>query len=432
MIVETWTRVEVRALRDAALRMTQEQFAEQIGWSVATVRKWERATESRPVRGQRAADLDTWLAKLSPEQMRRFTLAVSAVRSPVPAGLPPGVGVAGEEEDVNRRQFGQLAALVATVPAWNPNRIGMADVDRLNAFTSELGAMDQMVGGANLLPTAIDALARAQDLLHAGLFDDRTGRAWMSAVGELAVKTGWLAYDADRPGLARRCYADAMSLASAAGDDDLTVHASLNAALQAIHSARSGESSPSYAHMLVQRAGDLVRRRPPGRIHALIAARQAAAYGVAGDCHGVARAMSTAWREIDSAEAYEPAEECAPWLRFVTHSEVRGHEARALADSGRHGHALRLYEVAAAEPASARNAALATAWYAAALARSGDTSGAIDAARPVLDALEGSVASPRTVRVLEPIRVAAGAHSAGEEFRTRFDALTTTKGTAVD
>lgn len=39
VIVEVWTRAEVRALRDAALRMTQEQFAEQIGWAVATVRK---------------------------------------------------------------------------------------------------------------------------------------------------------------------------------------------------------------------------------------------------------------------------------------------------------------------------------------------------------------------------------------------------------
>ncbi|BDU07947.1 hypothetical protein FMUBM48_42100 [Nocardia cyriacigeorgica] len=153
---------------------------------------------------------------------------------------------------------------------------------------------------------------------------------------------------------------------------------------------------------------------------------------MAGDAHGVARAISTAWREIGSAVEYEPADECAPWLRFVTHSEVRGHEARAFADIGHHCRALSLYEIAVAEPASARNSANASAWYAAALARSGDTSGAIDAARPVLDALEGSVASPRTVRVLEPIRAASGAGSAGEEFRARFDALTTTKCPAVD
>lgn len=431
MIVEVWTRVEVRALRDAALRMTQEQFAEQIGWSVATVRKWERATESRPVRGQRAADLDSWLAKLSPEQMRRFALAVSAPRAAAQRHSPSG-GVE-DEADVNRREFSKAAALtVATLPQWNPSRIGMADVERLDAFTAELGRLDQAVGGANLLPTAVDALAQAQGLLHRGAFDEKTGRAWMSAVGELAVKTGWLAHDADRTDLARRCYADALSLASAADDDDLTVHAALNAALQTIHLARSGTASPSYARMLVQRAGHLVRRRPPGRIHALIAAREAAVCGVAGDRHGVARAMSTAWREMDSAAEYEPADECAPWLRFVTHTEVRGHEARAHSDTGNHGRALALYEVAAAEPASARNAANTAAWFAVALVHTGDVAGAIDAVRPVLNALEGPVASPRTLRVLKPIRLAVDTGSEGEEFRVRFDALTTRKGPTVD
>ncbi|MBF6319012.1 helix-turn-helix domain-containing protein [Nocardia cyriacigeorgica] len=432
MIVEVWTRVEVRALRDAALRMTQEQFAEQIGWSVATVRKWERATESRPVRGQRAADLDSWLARLSPEAMRRFALAISTARPPSPVQLLPTAGVDGEEDAVNRRQFGQLAAIAVAVPQSSTSRIGIADVKRLREFTSELTALDQSVGGANLLPNAVGALAQAQGLLHGSAFDEKTGRAWMSAVGELAVETGWLAHDADESDVARRCYADALSLASAADDDDLTVHAALNSALQTISLARRGEASPSYAQMLIQRAGDLVRRRPPGRIHALIAARQAAAHGVAGDRHGVARAMSIAWREMDSAVEYEPTEDCEPWLRFVTHSEVRGHEARAYTATGNHGRALALYEVTAAEPASARNAANAAAWFAAALARTGDASGAIEAAKPVLITLEKSVASPRTLRVLTPVRLAADAGSEAEEFRERFDALTTTKGRAVD
>lgn len=432
MIVETWTRVEVRALRDAALRMTQEQFAEQIGWSVATVRKWERATESRPVRGQRAADLDSWLAKLSPEQMRGFALAVSAVRLPQQGQLSQPAGVAGEEDEMKRRQFGLLAAVAATAPTWNPVRFGMTDVERLNAFTSELGMMDQMVGGAKLLPTAIDVLAQAEGQLHGGVFNEKTGRAWMSAMGGLAVQTGWLAYDADRPDVARRCYADALSLASAADDDDLTAHAALNSALQTIHLARLGKASPSYAQMLIQRADDLVRRRPPGRIHALIAARKAAAFGVAGDRRGVARAIATAWREMDSAAEYEPVDECAPWLRFVTHTEVRGHEARACADTGNHGRALALYEVAAAEPASARNATNATACFATALARAGDLDGAIEAAQPVLHALEESVASPRTLRVLEPIRVAVATRFEDSGFRARFDALVTTKGSAVE
>src|SRR5690606_36980938 len=137
--------------------MTQEQFAEQIGWSVATVRKWERATESRPVRGQRAADLDSWLAKLSPEAMCRFTLAVSSAR-PSAQGHPTP-GRIDDEADVNRREFGKAAALTAaTLPTSNHSRIGMADVERLDAFTAELEAADQAVGGAGLLSSAVDTL----------------------------------------------------------------------------------------------------------------------------------------------------------------------------------------------------------------------------------------------------------------------------------
>lgn len=431
MIVEVWTRVEVRALRDAALRMTQEQFAEQIGWSVATVRKWERATESRPVRGQRAADLDSWLAKLSPEQMHRFALAVSAPRAVAQRHSPSG-GVE-DEADVNRREFSKAAALtVATLPQWNPSRIGMADVDRLNAFTAELEAAQQRVGGAGLLPTAVDALERSQALVHNCVFDDATGRALMSAVGELAVQTGWLAYDAERTELAWRCYSDALSLAFTADDDDLTVHACLNAALQTTTLARVGRASPSYALALTRRAGSLVRRRPAGRIHALIAAREAAAHGTAGDWSSVQRSVSGAWREMDNAISHEPVDECAPWLRFVSHSEIRFHEGRACTDSGRHERALGLFEVVAGEPASAGNAVHRAAWKSAALARTGDVWSAIDAAAPVLDALEGWLSSPRALKVLEPVRLAADTVAEGEEFRLRYDALKATKGHSVD
>ncbi len=50
MIVSKWTKVEVKALRSAALRLTQELLAERTGFRVATIRKWERATTDRPVR----------------------------------------------------------------------------------------------------------------------------------------------------------------------------------------------------------------------------------------------------------------------------------------------------------------------------------------------------------------------------------------------
>lgn len=77
MIVSTWTGAEVRALRTVALRLTQEQFAERLGFQPPTIRKWERATHERPVRGDLAAALDVELSRLTDEQRDRFTVAVA-------------------------------------------------------------------------------------------------------------------------------------------------------------------------------------------------------------------------------------------------------------------------------------------------------------------------------------------------------------------
>ncbi|MEV0357480.1 hypothetical protein AB0H71_15595 [Nocardia sp. NPDC050697] len=433
MIVERWTAAEVRALRVSALRDTQEQFARRIGWKVPTVRKWERLTDGRSVRGDRAETLDTVLHGLTPDQLRRFTtaLALSAPASPVHPGMATEWHAVAPEEDadVRRRDFGKLAAMTAvSLPAWTqpPVRIGAEEVRQLAAAADALQAADQQVGGVPLVDAAVTTLERAFDLLNTSSYDDATGRAFMTATGKLAVQTGWLAFDADRHMLARRYYSDALSLASASADPDLTARACLCAALQAITLARAGQGSPSYALALIGRARDLMRGRPPGRIHALIAAREAGVYALLGDTGGFGRATATAWRELDAALNLEPLEECPQWLRFVTPSEVRAHEARAHTDIGNPALALALYEVACAEFAQPRNAVNVRALLAAARVAVGDEHGALEEAGPVLAALEGGVTSARTVKALAPVRAAARELPAGAEFAARFDAVTTT------
>ncbi|AYF76517.1 helix-turn-helix domain-containing protein [Nocardia yunnanensis] len=65
MIVSKWTGAEVRALREVALRMSQDELADRIGFKTPTVRKWEKATAARPVRGNSAAALDTLRSGIS-------------------------------------------------------------------------------------------------------------------------------------------------------------------------------------------------------------------------------------------------------------------------------------------------------------------------------------------------------------------------------
>ncbi|MBF6202610.1 hypothetical protein IU483_00575 [Streptomyces gardneri] len=445
MIVSTWTRKEVRALREVALRMTQEEFAEKVGFQTATVQKWEqKTTAERPVKGRSAEALDTIYSNLDPAQRERFWHQLAAApsqidRHPVlsdtetdpskPANCgddTPGVQVWEVDDDVKRREFNKLAA-ASTVAIFAPDssgRIGMSDVQRLFDDVDALDQEDQRTGGTRLVGLAVEKLTHALDRLETGAFDSTTGSAFTRATGELAVLAGWLAYDADRHPLARRCFADAMALGTEANDDDLIAHTCLYAANQSYTLARSGlGGSPHKALQLSDRARGLMRGRPPSRIHALIAVRDAQAYGLLGDRMAFGRAIATAWRELDHAMQFEPLEEVPQWLRFVTYSEIADHEARGYADLGDLRRSVELYAAAVERPAGMRNATIVRAWSAATRARLGDISGALEHGFPALMDLS-AIASTRTLRRLEPVRTAVDRLPAGGEFRDMYDSLT--------
>ncbi|NQE89997.1 hypothetical protein [Nocardia terpenica] len=343
--------------------------------------------------------------------------------------LRPGAAMLGQyswevDENVKRRDFGKLAAGTAiALLAGNVGRIGTSDVQRLLNGVDVLYQEDWRIGGASLVNFAVDQLARAKAMLDTCAYDTTIGNAFTSAAGELAVLAGWLAYDADRHPLARRCYADALALGTEADDNNLIAHACLNSANQSVALSRDGTGSPFHALKLVSRARDLLRGRPPGRIHALVAVREAQAYGVLGDRTAFARAIATAWREMDHAVRFEPIDECPLWLRFMNDSEVGSHEARGYGDIGDLTRSVELYGATADELSSARNATNLRAWSAATRAQAGDISGALEEGLPVLDDL-AEVASTRTLRVLEPIRIAVDQLAAGSDFRDQFDALT--------
>lgn len=83
MIVTNWTGVEVRALRHIALRVTQDEFAEILGFTAAVVRKWEGRRATITLSGRYAAGMDTILHRLDESQRARFEAALSGGGSPV-------------------------------------------------------------------------------------------------------------------------------------------------------------------------------------------------------------------------------------------------------------------------------------------------------------------------------------------------------------
>jgi hypothetical protein len=454
MVVTTWTGREVTALRAAMRpRHTQVQFAERIGCSFEAVGKWERLGAAITLRPKYSDCMDTQLARLSPDERAIFDAhlagaspasrpiiagtgqftpvepAIEDVRSDSAGGGERG-GYAWEVDDVKRREFGKLAATGSAAMLFTDDRerIGMSDVQRLLNGVDALEQEDQKIGGARLVGLAVDQLARTKNLLDTCAYDSVTGSAFTSAAGELAVQAGWLAFDADQHSLARRCYADAMALGTEANDNDLIAHTCLHAANQSCSLVRSGlGSSPHKALQLADRARDLVRGRPPGRIHALIAVREAQAYGLLGDRAAFGRATATAWRELDQAVQFEPLEEVPQWLRFMTHAEIGGHEARGYGDLGDLPRSLELHIDAAdraadRQQAGIRNAITARAWVAATKARIGDLNGALEAGGPVLADL-ATVSSTRTLRFLKPVRLAVDKFPVGGDFRDQFDAL---------
>ena len=77
------------------------------------------------------------------------------------------------------------------------------------------------------------------------------------------------------------------------------------------------------------------------------------------------------------------------------------------------------------QPLQPRDEASYRAYYAAALARLGDTQTAVAEGLTALTMLEGPVNSRRLVAELAPVRAAATSNSGtdSEQFRSRFDAL---------
>jgi hypothetical protein len=154
----------------------------------------------------------------------------------------------------------------------------------------------------------------------------------------------------------------------------------------------------------------------------LIALRDAQAYGLLGDRIAFGRAIATAWRELDGAMQFEPLEDIPQWLQFVTHSEVADHEARGYGDTGDLRRSAELYSKALEHPSGARNGTAILASSAAVRATLGDISGALEHGRAALANLS-AISSTRTLRRLEPVRVAVEGVSAGMEFRDMYDSL---------
>ncbi|WP_327140706.1 helix-turn-helix domain-containing protein [Nocardia sp. NBC_01327] len=428
MIVSKWTGTEVRALRTAALRMTQEEFAETLGFVTPTVQKWEqRATIDRPVVGRSAEALDTLLSGLESAPSERFRIALAEAYLNLPPSGSELLSAEGNDE-MKRREFGILAGITLAAPLVDVDapRVGVSDAQRLALLTDQIEQQACKTGGAPLVRAVFYQLEQMKRVLDTCIFDTgAAASAFTAEVGNLAATASWLAFDATMHPHAKRCVTDAFSLGNQAGADDVTVHACVAESLQTLALTATGQGSARHALRLTGHARNLLRGRPSGRIHAAIATRDAQAHAQLGDAQGFSRAVATAWRELAEAIDNEPIETSPVWLRFVTYSEIRFHEARGYARLGNTDRAVQIFNEMERD-APGRNTTFYRAGKAATFASGGDFANAISESLPVLADLADGLASPRTIKMLEPMRLSVADLPVAEEFRRRFDALACT------
>jgi hypothetical protein len=329
--------------------MSVRSFARYLGAGVRTVAAWDADPAIVP-RPELQAALDTALTRATADEQHRFTVLLECVR---PAGVAdveprsPSVALVWRSDleqvyqnaarlwtvdlDPERVDAHADTAIHALMLRWlvatpeptvarrgHCRRIGGPDVERLRRVRQDLKAMDNAHGGGAAFPMAVAYLRREAAPLLDGEFTDATGRALLSAIAELVVDLGWMAYDAGDHVLGRAYMAQSLRLAHAAGERLLGGRVLCAMSHQALH---IGQISVSVDLARAARTG--AEHFAPPRAVAMFAAMEAMAHAAARDTSSCTAALRHAEAALSRA-----GDDAIAWLEF-DEGGFLGHAARA-------------------------------------------------------------------------------------------------------
>ena len=258
-------------------------------------------------------------------------------------GLTAGGMMEGEVSWVDRRDFltlvtaatlgsslhPEIERLGAIIPSLaepvSRQRIGIADVDAIEAITEGFRRSEQAHGGGLCRSAAIAQLQQVQRMASATCSESVRARLVL-ATTNLALVAGWLSYDVEDHDTARRLWTYALDTTRHAEDHprstDLAVTALGNMSTQALHLGR-----PQEALRLAQLESTTTTSRThpasaimyPGSLTALAYCR--AALGDVEPCRRAMSQQAEEWaRAIDNAPAWH-------WTRHATDAQIAGFEA---------------------------------------------------------------------------------------------------------
>jgi transcriptional regulator with XRE-family HTH domain len=241
--------------------------------------------------------------------------AVSSWQHPAPNVIVPAADAAA------------LQWLLDVAPSDRPirtrgRRIGLGEVAGLRMIRAHLKDIDNSLGGGAALPMTLAHLRHHVPTLLNCQYSEQVGRGLMSAIAELTLDLGWMAYDCGMHADARRQMLLALRLSHAAGDRLFGGRVLTAMCHQALHLGNVQE-----AVTLGRAAYDgTIGIAPPAAV-AMVATMEACAQATSGDAVRCAKALIVAERALDR----DNGDELPDWLDF-DRGGLAGHAARAWRD----------------------------------------------------------------------------------------------------
>jgi transcriptional regulator with XRE-family HTH domain len=355
-----------------------------------------RVASHRPFHNKRAAP-----AAPSPASASSWTTNLGdALIATVSSWQRPASSAAVVPADAAALQW-----LLEAAPADHPvrthgRRIGVGEVAGLRVMRAHLKEIDNSLGGGAALPIALAYLRRQVPTLLNCQYSEQVGRALMSAVAELTLDLGWMAYDCGLHADARRQMLYALRLSHAAGNRLFGGRVLAAMCHQALHLGNVHE-----AVALGRAASDgTIGLAPPAAV-AMVATMEACAHAAGGEAARCARALTVAERALDRDGGDG---ELPDWLDF-DRGGLAGHAARAWRDLRRVKEAdeFARYAVAHCRPGHGRTLAQRRSILATTLLLAGDLDGAVVVAGQIVDDAEQMQSGHVRAEVLALARVLA-------------------------
>lgn len=235
-----------------------------------------------------------------------------------------------QEPPVLRRHFILGLGTVLALPSLpTTGRLGLTDIDSIQAAATQLHQLDDQHGGADLADVAARYVEHIEQSARACTYGATVQKRLHASIGELAASAGWFAFDGDQQDAARRWWDMAIRYATLAGDAILQARIWSYMARQACDLGHGGE-----AVAIARVALDATRNRREPRLSALLHARVALGHSLTGERGRAGQSLHRAEQSLDRAPA-----ETMPWLAFCGPAEIAGQAALCDYNLGRFGDA---------------------------------------------------------------------------------------------